>query len=178
LKSFDFNFNLSNMKISEIVNGVHCFVATVRIKRGKTTTTAKTIIHAESITQARNLLSAMYCDKSVVSVSKVSESDLSESDLNETTVNQVVPNRTTSPQATKPVPRILPTAYTHKLAQNALLNQMKRNALQVKPTIDDLRIAQDKFEGERKRIDREYDEALKDREKWAEIRKRRSNYNE
>lgn len=160
------------MKITEIVNGVHSYVATVRVKRGKTTTTAKTIIYAENATQARNLLSAMYGDNSVVSVSKVAESD-----LNETNLNQVVPNRTnprpTPAQVLKPVPRILPTAYTHKLAQNALLAQMKRNALQVKPTIDDLRAAQDKFEGEQKRIDRAYDEALKDRYKWAEIRKRR-----
>lgn len=156
------------MKISEIVNGVHCFVATVRIKRGKTTTTAKTIIYAEDATQARNLLSLMYGDNSVVSVSKVSESD-----LNETQLNQAVLNRTTPTAGEKPIPSILPTAYTHKLAQNALLNQMKRNALQVTPTIDDLRAAQDKFEGEQKRIDRAYDEALKDRYKWAEIRKRR-----
>ena len=151
------------MKITEIVNGVHCYVATVRIKRRKTTAKAKTIIYAENATQARNLLSAMYGDDSVVSVSKVSESDLSET----------VPNRTTQRPVPKTVPRILPTAYTQKLAQNALVNQMKRNALQVKPTIDDLRAAQDKFEGEQKRIDREYDEALKDREKWDEIRKRR-----
>jgi hypothetical protein len=160
------------MKITEIVNGVHSYVATVRVKRGKTTTTAKTIIHAENATQARNLLSLMYGDNSVVSVSKVSVSELDEANL-----NQVVPNRTiprlTQTQAPKPIPTILPTAYTHKLAQNALLAQMKRNALHVKPTIDDLRAAQDKFEGEQKRIDRAYDEALKDREKWAEIRKRR-----
>lgn len=165
------------MKITEIVNGVHSYVVTVRVKRGKTTTTAKTIIHAESITQARNLLSAMYGDSSVVSVSKVSESDLSESNLNQTNLIQTVPNRTTPrpppTQAHKPVPRVLPTAYAHKLAQNALLAQMKRNALQVKPTIDDLRAAQDKFETEQNRIDREYEEAAKNREKWAEIRKRR-----
>jgi hypothetical protein len=151
------------MKITEIVNGVHSYVATVRVKRGKTTTTAKTIIYAENATQARNLLSLMYGDNSVVSVSKVSESDL----------NEAVPNRTTSPQATKPIPRILPAAYTHKLAQNALLAQMKRNALHVKPTIDDLKAAQDKFEGEQKRVNREYEESLKDSEKWAAIRKRR-----
>ncbi len=156
------------MKITEIVNGVHCYTATVRIKRGKATTTAKTIIYAESNTQARNLLSAMYGDNSVVSVSKVSDSD-----LNETNLIQTVPNSTTPRVYEKPIPTILPTAYTKKLAQNALLAQMKRNALHVKPTIDDLRAAQDKFEGEQKRIDRAYDEALKDREKWAEVRKRR-----
>jgi hypothetical protein len=155
------------MKITEIVNSVQCYVATVRIKRGKTTTSAKTIIHAESFTQARNLLSTMYGDDSVISVNKVSESD-----LNETVPNRTIP-RPTQTQAAKPIPRVLPTAYTHKLAQNALLIQMKRNALQVKPTIDDLRAAKDKFEGEQKRIDREYQEAVNDRYKWAEIRKRR-----
>ena len=155
------------MKITEIVNGVHSYVATVRVKRGKTTTTAKTIIYAENATQARNLLSAMYGDNSVISVNKVSESD-----LNETVPNRTIP-RPTQTQTPKPIPRVLPTAYTHKLAQNALLAQMKRNALQVKPTIDDLRAAQDDFETEQKRIDRVYDVALKDREKLAEIRKRR-----
>jgi len=147
------------MKITEIVNGVHCYVATVRIKRGKTTTTAKTIIHAENITLARNLLSVMYGEDSVISVSKVYESDL----------NEAVPNGTIPSH----VPRLLPKAYTQKLTRNALVNQMKRNALHVKPTIDDLRIAQDKFEGEQKRIDREYEEAVNDKFKWAEIRKRR-----
>ncbi len=153
------------MKITEIVNGIHFYVATVRIKRGKTTATAKTIIHAENATQARNLLSLMYGDDSVVSVSKVSESDLKETGT----------NRTAPPQASKPAPRILPNAYTHSLAKKALVNQMKRNALHVTPTIDDLRAAQSDFEAEQKRIDREYEEAVNNKLKWAEIRKRRTN---
>lgn len=51
---------------------------------------------------------------------------------------------------------------------------MKRNALKIKPSIDDFRAAQDRFEGEQKRIDRTFGEALKDREKWSEIGKRRT----
>ena len=147
------------MKITEIVNGIYCFTAIVRAVNGKSRTTARTMIFADGISQARALLSSMYGKDNVLSVSRVSEAHLDEA----------VPNGT----AKNSVPRILPTAYTHKLAQNALLAQMKHNALQVKPTIDDLRAAQDKFEGEQKRIDRAYDEKLKDREKWAEIRKRR-----
>ncbi len=46
---------------------------------------------------------------------------------------------------------------------------MKRNALQVKPTIDDLKAAKSDLEAEQKRIDREYE----NKQKWAEIRKRR-----
>jgi hypothetical protein len=156
------------MKITEIVNGIHFYVATVRIKRGKSTTAVKTIIYAESTTQARILLSSMYGDDSVVSVSKVSESDLTEANL-----NQTVPNRTIPRPDQKPVPRLLPTAHTHKLAQNALLNQLKRNSLQVKPTIDDLRVAQGDFEAEQKRVNREYDEWAEDKLKWAEVRRRR-----
>ena len=147
------------MKITEIVNGMHCYVATVRIKRGKTATTAKTIIYAENATQARNLLSAMYGDNSVVSVNKISESD-----LNETVLNRAKSNF---------VSQVLPTEYAHDLAKKALLNQMKRNALQVKPTVDDLRAAQSDFEAEQKRVNREYEEAVYDRAKWAGIRKRR-----
>ena len=149
------------MKIIEIVNGIFAYSAAIRVKRGRTSTSVKTIVFADGISQARTLLSALYGDDRIVSVTKVSESDLREA----------VANRT----APKPVPRILPTDYTHALAQNAFLNKLKRNALQVKPTIDDLRAAQDDFEAEQKRVNREYEEALKDREKWAAIRKRRAN---
>ncbi len=147
------------MKITEIVSDIFCYVATVRIKRGKSKTTAKTIIYAESITQARNLLSAMYGDDSVISVSKVPESDLSE-----TVSKRSKPNL---------VPQVLPTEYIHDLAQKLLLKQLKQNALQVKPTIDDLKAAQSDFEIEQKRVNREYDEWAEDKLKWAEIRKRR-----
>jgi len=143
------------MKITEIVNGVHCYVATVRIKRGKSITTAKTIIYAENATQARNLLTAMYGDDSVISVKKVSESD-----LNETVSKRSKPN---------PVPQVMPTEYTHDLAQKLLLKQLKQNALHVKPTVHDLKVAQSDFEIEQKRVNREYE----NKQKWAEIRKRR-----
>ena len=147
------------MKIKEIVTGIYIYSATIRIKRRKSSTTAKTVVFADGVSQARALLSAVYGDDAVVSVIRISGSQLTEA----------VPNRTSS----KPVPRILPTDYTHALAQKALFNQMKRNALHVKPTIDDLRAAHDDFETEQKRVNRSYEKALKDREKWAEIRKRR-----
>jgi hypothetical protein len=158
------------MKITEIVNGVHFYVATVRIKRGKSTTTAKTITFAENPTQARNLLTAMYGDDGVISVSKVSESDLTEANLNQTVPNRIIPRADQ-----EPVPRALPTQYTHSVAQKALLNQMKRNAVHVKPTIDDLRSAQGDFDAEQKRVDREYEKWAKNKRKWAEIKARNKN---
>ena len=151
------------MKITEIVNGVYCYLAIVRSKRGKTISTAKTIIYAESTAQARNLLSLLYGDDSVISVSKVSKSD-----LNETSVNQFVANQTTTPQATKPISRILPTAYKDILAKKALLRLMKRNSLKIKPTVDDLKSAYNDFDAEQKRVNGEYENKLK----WDEIRYR------
>jgi hypothetical protein len=145
------------MKVIEIVNEIHRYVATVRIKRGKSTTASKTIIYAESTTQARTLLSAMYGDDCVVSVKKVSESDLSE-----TVSKRSKPNL---------VPQVMPTEYTHDLAQKLLLKQLKQNALHLKPTVHDLKVAQSDFEIEQKRVDREYENKLK----WAEIRQKRKN---
>lgn len=102
------------MKNTEIVTGIYIYSGMIRVKPGKSSTTAKTIVFADGVSQARASLSVMYGDDAVVSVTKVSETDLQEA----------VPNRT----FTKPVPRILPTDYNHALAQKALLNQMKRNA--------------------------------------------------
>jgi hypothetical protein len=147
------------MKITEIINGIYCFQATVKGNHGKSSTTAKTIVFADGINQARALLGAMYGDENVVSVNRITERQISEA----------VPNRT-KPLAQR-VPRILPTEYAHSLAQKALLNQMKRNALHVKPTVDDLRAAKSDFEAEQKRVNREYEDAVNDRFKWARIRK-------
>lgn len=150
------------MHITEIILNIHCYAATIKVKNGKSNTTTRTIIYADGISQARSLLIASYGENSVLAISRINDSKLDEAVLNGTTPRL----------APKPVPRILPTDYTRALAQKALFNQMKRNALHVKPTIDDLRAAHDDFETEQKRVNRSYEKALKDREKWAAIRKR------
>jgi hypothetical protein len=137
-------------------------VATIKVKHGKSNTSTRTIIYADGMSQARALLSAVYGENSLLAISRINDSKLDET----------VPNGTTPRLAPKPIPRILPTTYTHKLAQKALLNQLKRNKLHVRPTIDDLRAANDELDVQQKRVNREYDEVLKDRYKWAEIRKR------
>jgi hypothetical protein len=99
----------------------------------------------------------MYGADSVVSVTRVTQDQLSEA----------VPNGT-GPQATpKPTPQLLPTATKHNQAQRWLLAQMKQKSLRIKPTKHDLALAQDDFDVEQKRINLEYENALK----WAEIRK-------
>jgi hypothetical protein len=148
------------VKITEIVNGIYCFSATIRAKRGKSSTNVKTIVFADGISQARALLGAMYGDENVVSVSPITDNQM----------NETIPSREKS--VVPRVPRVLPTEYAHDLAKKALLNQMKRNSLQVKPSLDDLKAARSDFEAEQKRVNREYDKWVEDKLKWAEIRKR------
>ncbi len=147
------------MKITEIVAGMDLFKATIKAKHGKSSTAAKTIVFADGISQARALLAAMYGEENVISVTRIAESQISEA----------VPNG----RKPKFVPNVLPTKYKHDVVQHTLLNHKKRNALHVKPTIDDLRAARSDFEAEQKRVNREYEGALNDRVKWVSIRKRR-----
>ncbi len=142
------------MRITEIIKNIYCYAATIRTKHGKSTTTAKTLIWANGITEARALLTATYGDNSVVSVCRVNDDQLSEA----------VPNGTKLWRK----PRVLPTIFKHDIAQQDLLNQIKRDALLIKPTVDDLRAAQDEFDVQQKRANREYE----NKQKWSEIRQR------
>jgi hypothetical protein len=143
------------MKITEIVNGISAYQASVRVKRGKSSVTVKTIVYADGISQARALLSEIFDDSNVMSVSRISDVEINEASL--VSADHIIN------------PRVFPNRYKRDVAQKVLLNQMKQNALHVKPTIDDLKVAQSDFEAEQKRIDREYE----NEQKWAEIRKRR-----
>lgn len=147
------------MKITEIVNKVYSYAATLRAKRGNSPVTVKTVIFANGLTQARALLAAMYGDDAVVSITRITDSQLQET----------VPNGTKP----MPVPKVLPTKYKSDIVQHTLLNQMKRNALRVKPTVDELRAAQHDFQAMQKRVNREYEDAVKAKAKWGAIRKRR-----
>ena len=56
------------MKITEITNSLPLFHATVRAKTSSATMVLKTAIHAEGIAQARQLLTAIYGEGSVLSL--------------------------------------------------------------------------------------------------------------
>ena len=142
------------MRITEIISNIYCYVATIKIQLGKSNTTSRTIIYADSISQAKALLIASYGENSVLAISRITDSHLDET----------VPNRT----KVLKTPKVLPTTYKHMLAQKELLNQQKRNKLHVKPTIDDLRAANNELDVQQKRVNREYENKLK----WANIRKR------
>lgn len=145
------------MRINEIVNGNPPFQATIRVKHGKSSTGVKVIVivFAESITQARAILSEIFDDINVLSVAHTTPAKINEANLEPP--HQIVN------------PRVFPNRYKHDIAQRALLQNLKRKAMIVRPTADDLKAARSDFEAEQKRVNREYE----NKQKWAEIRKRR-----
>ncbi len=145
------------MRINEIITNLHCYAATVKAKRGKNTTIVKTLLFADGFAQAKALLQAMYGDDSVVSLNRITDDHLHESAKKRIT------------------PRIIPSLYKHKLLQKKLLRQIKLNAMRVMPTPADIAKAKSEFETQQKRMNLEYEEAQRDKEKWAAIRKRRLN---
>ncbi len=146
------------MHINEIVGGISGFLATIRVKRGKSSVTVKTIIFADGIGQARAMLSEIFDDSNVMSVSRISDAEINETSL--VSADQIIN------------PRVFPNRYKRDLAQKLLLQQLKRNAMIVRPTANDLKAARSDFEAEQKRVDREYEKWAEDKLKWAEIRKR------
>jgi hypothetical protein len=150
------------LRIDEVICGIRRYLATVRVKRGKSSVTVKTIVYADGISQARALLSEIFDDSNVMSVSRISDVEINEARLFSS--GQIIN------------PRVFPNRYKHDLAQKFLLKQLKRNALIIRPTSDDLAAARSDFEAEQKRVDREYEKWAEDKRKWAEIRKLRNKY--
>ena len=139
------------MRITEIIKNIYCYAAVIRAKQANSTLTVKTVIWANGILEARALLSAMCGADSVVSVTRVTQDQVSES----------VPNGAGPQARQQAVPELLPTALKRNHAQRALLAQMKQKSLRIKPTNHDLALAQDDFDVEQKRINLDYEKALK-----------------
>lgn len=142
------------MKISEIFENINCYLAIIKLQSNKTNTTAKTVIYADGLYQAKALLTLMYGDGSVLSITRLTEKQIHEA--------------VTANAQSQSISTLLPTSYKHNLAKKALLRLMKRNSLKIKPTIDDLKSAYSDFDTEQKRVNREYENKLK----WSEIRNR------
>ncbi len=147
------------VRINEIVNSISAYQASVKVRRGKSNITVKTIVYADGISQARAILSEIFDESNVMSVSRISNAEINEASL-------VSADRIMNP-------RIFPNRYKRDLAQKVLLQQLKRNSMIIRPTADDLEAARSDFEVEQKRVNRGYDKWAEDNLKWAEIRKRR-----
>ena len=117
------------MRINEVVSPLKKYLATVRVSG----TMAKTLIDAESASQARLLLGKMYGKSNVVSVTCVH--------LDETLIAQP-----------------LPTQVKHDEVINNLTKQITQNANKLKPTQKDIEIAVNRYKTNQKRANREYED--------------------
>ena len=120
------------MRINEVVSPLKKYLATVRVSG----TMAKTLIDAESSSQATLLLGKMYGKNNVVSVTTVH--------LDETLI-----------------PQPLPSQEKHNEVINNLTKQITQNANKLRPTKRDIQIAVDRVKTNQKRANREYEKKLR-----------------
>jgi len=115
------------MRINEVVSPLKKYLATVRVNG----TMAKTLIDAESSSQATLLLGKLYGKSNVVSITCVH--------LDETLI-----------------PQPLPSQIKHAEVINNLTSQITRNANKLQPTQKDIEIAINRYKTNQKRANREY----------------------
>jgi hypothetical protein len=120
------------MRINEVVSPIKKYLATVRVSG----TMAKTLIDAESSSQATLLLGKMYGKSNVVSVSCIH--------LDETLIAQP-----------------LPSQMKHSEVINNLTSQITKQANKLKPTQKDIEIAVNRYKTNQKRANREYKKKLR-----------------
>ena len=120
------------MRINEVVSPLKKYLATVRVSG----TMAKTLIDAESSSNAILLLGKMYGKSNVVSVSCVH--------LDETLIAQP-----------------LPSQAKHSEVINNLTSQITSNANKLRPTQKDIAIAVNRYKTNQKRANREYEKQLR-----------------
>ena len=120
------------MRINEVVSPLKKYLATVRVSG----TMAKTLIDAESSSQATLLLGKMYGKNNVVSVTTVH--------LDETLI-----------------PQPLPSQEKHNEVINNLTKQITQKVNKLRATKRDIEIAIDRVKTNQKRANREYDQKMR-----------------
>jgi len=120
------------MRINEVVSPLKKYLATVSVSSNM----AKTLIDAESSSQAILLLSKLYGKSNVVSVICVH--------LDETLIPQPIPSQ-----------------IKHKEIINYLTKQITKKANKLRPTQKDLEIAINRFKTNQKRVNREYQRQIR-----------------
>lgn len=120
------------MRINEVVSPLKKYLATVRVSG----TMAKTLIDAESSSQATLLLVKMYGKNNVVSITCVH--------LDETLIPQPIPSQ-----------------EKHNEVINNLTKQITQKANKLRATKRDIQIAVDRYKTNQKRANLEYDKKMR-----------------
>ena len=117
------------MQINEVINPLKNYLATVRVK----STQVKTLIFAESTSQAILMLKKMYGHSNVISVTCIH--------LDETLITQP-----------------LSSQVKHSEVINNLTNQITKSANTLKPTKRDIEIAVNRYKTNQKKVNRDFKE--------------------
>ena len=120
------------MRINEVVSPLKKYLVTVRVSG----TMAKTLIDAESSSQATLLLGKMYGKNNVVSVTTVH-------------LDEIL------------IPQPLPTQVKHDEVINNLTKQITQKANKLRATKRDIQIAVDRYKMNQKRANREYEQKMR-----------------
>jgi len=120
------------MRINEVISQLKKYLATVRVNG----TMAKTLIYAESSSNATLLLGKMYGKSNVVSVTCVH--------LDETLIAQP-----------------LPSQVKHSEVINNLTSQITKNANKLQPTQKDVEIAVNRYKTNQKRANRQFHKQIR-----------------
>jgi hypothetical protein len=168
------------MKINEVTSSLKTYIASVRVVLKHGSVTARTSIEADSSAHAFAMLSRMYGQGNVLTISEVmreslrTEQDQLQDDLlssTSTTHNyqqkidseqalQVLETWPRSRQRRRISNRPVPAQIKHELVQDRLTQQFMRQSNIVKPTADDVRIARGRAETRLKRADLKYQRRL------------------
>ncbi len=164
----------TSMKIKEICYPLKHFMATVRVVINRNRSTAKTTIRAETTQQAFLILTRLYGVGNVVGLTEiVSESPKTYQIHRQQQIkcpsiprqrqpkinSQIQPSRVQHVKPTKksrPPSKPIPNATKHELMRRRLTKQIIRQTNNLKPNIDDIRVAQSRAETALKRADFEY----------------------
>ena len=114
------------MKINEVISSLNKYLAVVRVKNSQ----VKTIIEAESSSQAMLLLGKMYGEKNVVSVTHIKLDE-------QVTVEPI------------------PSDVKHERIINNLTNKITNYANRLRPTQHDMNIALKRYRSKQKRVNLE-----------------------
>lgn len=171
------------MKINEVCSPLKCFLASIRVVLPHVSMNSKTMIRAESTSQALAMLTRTYGIGNVHSINQIFNESNRTCQIQQEAVNPVASAHTQQQrsnvaqiknaqvqqqQQQRPRRRKIstqPIAYQlkHKLIQDRLSQQLMRQSNIVKPTIDDIRIARERVATELKRVDLQYRKGLERR---------------
>ena len=168
------------MRLDEFTDQLKHYHVTIRVVARDSSTTVHTSVSARDQQQARALLRKLFGNENVLSTSEIT--------LESTQTDQIQLDQLVAPPYTQSVKqaqknahiqnspvsggmktsrgrrissRPIPDQIKHQIIQKRLTNQLLRQSNAVKPTLDDIRIARDDAEIQKKRATYQYEKSIR-----------------